>query len=664
MGGIMKTIKVIAIEKRATEAYVENLRPFFENYAEVQGICLRDQSIPGKVDADVIVVSNPAIFNYISDLVNKDSQIVYIDNAFYQKDIEKLTDIPNGTSVLLVDYKEYLAITTTALLNEYGINHINIVPYGPEMNIKNIEEFNIAVTPALFEYVPKEIKEIINIGYRKIDISTIARIASILEISNLSFNKKLIEYSDELCNKSKVLASILKNLNKDQIHIDAILDIIDDGIIIHDNNHKILHCSKYLCKFFKKEIDLFSECPNEIMKLCEELILIDETENRLMKLGDDNITLVVTKKKLNLYNNNENNYIIILKDAESIHNIEIDIRKSLANKGYVAKYSFEDMVYHGPAMKKTIAIAKKIATLNVTTLLYGDTGTGKELMAHAIHNNSIRSHSPFLAINCAAISESLLDSELFGYEEGAFTGAKKGGKKGLFELAHNGTLFLDEISCISTQMQVKLLRVLQEREIMRIGGSTLIPINVRIIASTNENLQELIEKGKFRKDLYYRINNFTVTIPPLKERKEDIPFIIKSIMESHKSKKTIDGELMNFLIKYEWPGNIRELKNCIEYLIYMSGNTISMLDLPSTLITDKSPYNNSHNALFHEEKELVDKIIDICSYRSIGRESLHSLLDEQGFHISEYKLRKMLDYLNEKNIITIGRGRSGIKVVS
>lgn len=661
----MKTIRVIAKERRAVDTYAENLRPFFENYAEIQGICLREQSIHSKVDADVIVVSNPAIFNYISDLVSKDSQIVYIENAFYQSDIEKLTNLPNGTSVLLVDYKEYMAISTAALLNEYGINHINFVPYGPEMNLKNIDEFNIAITPSLFEYVPKEIKEIMNIGYRKIDVSSIVRIASILEISDSSFNKKIIEYSDELCNKSKVLTSILKNLNKEQIHIDAILDSIDDGIIIHDQSQKILHCSKYLCRFFKKENTI--GCPEEIKTLCEELILMNETENQLMKLSDSNITLVVTKRKLNINNINENNHIIILKDAESIHNIEIDIRKSMTNKGHIAKYSFDDLVYHGLSMKKTIGVAKKIASLNVTTLLYGDTGTGKELMAHAIHNKSPRKNSPFMAINCAAIYESLLESELFGYEEGAFTGAKKGGKKGLFELAHNGTLFLDEISCISTQMQVKLLRVLQEREIMRIGGSTLIPINVRIIASTNEDLQELIEKGRFRKDLYYRINNFTVTIPPLKERKEDIPLIIKSIMKKHKTEKTIDNELMSFLLKYEWPGNIRELRNCIEYLIYMGGDYLTIEDLPSTIITDKdiNEINNiSHSALFKDEKEIVDKIIEICTYRSLGRETLLTLLNEQDCNISEYKLRKILDYLKKKNIISVGRGRSGIKVIS
>lgn len=662
----MKTIKVIAIEKRAVETYVDNLKIFFENFADIKGICLREDSFNGIVEADVIVVSNATIFNYVRGIIPNNSNVVYIDTAFYQKDIEKLTDIPKGTNVLLVDYKEYMAISMVALMNEYGINHINIVPYAPEVNLNNVDEFNIAITASLFEYVPKEINKIINIGYRKIDISTITTIASILNISSFEFNKKIIKYSDELCNKSKVLASILSNLNKDQIYIDAILDSIDDGIIIHDHSSKILHCSKYICKFFNKDTSILPNCPTEAQNICEKLLLMDEVENHFMKFNNDRINTVVTKKFLNTHNN-DNNYIIILKDAENIQKIEIGIRKSLANKGHLAKYTFGDIVFHDTNMKNTIERAKKIASLDVTTLIYGDTGTGKELMAHSIHNNSSRRNHPFLAINCAAISETLLESELFGYEEGAFTGAKKGGKKGLFELAHDGTLFLDELSSISQQMQVKLLRVLQEREIMRIGGSTLIPINVRIIASTNEDLENLIDNDTFRKDLYYRINNFTITIPQLKDRKEDIPFIIESIMLKHNSKKHIDNKLMEFLMNYEWPGNIRELKNCIEYLIFMGGDKLTINDLPSTVRIEKSSASAKNtcslSVLFDEEKKIVDKIIEICSYRCIGREGLHSLLCEQGYNISHYKLRKLLYYLKDNNLISFGKGRSGIKVI-
>jgi transcriptional regulator with PAS, ATPase and Fis domain len=662
----MKTIKVIAIEKRATETYVDNLKIFFDDYANVDGICLREDSMNDLVEADVFVVSNPAIFNYINDLIPNDSNVVYIDIAFYQKDIEKLTTIPKRSNVLLVDYKEYAAISLVALINEYGINHINIVPYAPEISIKNLDEFSIAITPGLFELVPEEIEEIINIGYRKIDISTITSIASILNISSFDFNRKVIEYSEELCNRSKVLSSILKNLNKDQIYIEAILDSIDDGIIIHDQDHNILHCSKYLCKLFKKETQVTSNCPQDVYECCQGLLKMDEVENYFMKLNDDKINTVVTKRVLNTPNKDKN-FIIILKDAESIHNIEIGIRKSMVKKGYVAKYNFDDIVYHSKRMKDTMERAKKISTLDVTTLIYGDTGTGKELLAHSIHNNSSRKNYPFLAINCAAISENLLESELFGYEEGSFTGAKKGGKKGLFELAHNGTLFLDELSSISQRMQVKLLRVLQEREIMRIGGTTLIPINVRVIAVTNENLERLIDEGSFRKDLYYRINNFTINIPPLKDRREDIPFIIESIMQSHNSKKQIDANLMNFLMNYKWPGNIRELKNCIEYLIYMGGKKLTIDDLPPTIRLEEF---NSFKAkvsgdsiLFDEEKIMVNKILEICLVRSIGRERLHTLLIEQGHDISEHKLRKLLNYLKEQKLISYGKGRSGIKVL-
>ncbi len=352
------------------------------------------------------------------------------------------------------------------------------------------------------------------------------------------------------------------------------------------------------------------------------------------------------------------NSIIVIKDAEKIQNIEIGIRKSLSSKGYLAKYTFDDIIYQSNIMNTIVVRAKKIASIDATTLIYGDTGTGKELIAHALHNNSKRCNNPFLAINCAAISENLLESELFGYEEGSFTGAKKGGKKGLFELAHNGTLFLDEISNISQQLQVKLLRVLQEREIIKTGGLNIIPINVRIIVATNENLEELIDKGTFRKDLYYRINNFTITLPSLKDRREDIPLLIKSIMNEYKSNKQIDDELMSFLINYKWPGNIRELKNCIEYIIFMGDKILTTNDLPPTIsvtnnrIIESNEYNeNNLGELFSDEKEIVNKILEICKHRNIGRRGLHSLLVEYGYNISEYKTRQILGYLKDKNLI-------------
>ncbi len=186
------------------------------------------------------------------DLIPSNSQVVYINIAFYKEDIEKLKTIPEGTKALLIDYNEYMAISLAALMNEYGINHIALVPFAMDMNLKNINDFDMAITPGLFEHVPEHIKEVIDIGYRKINISTISNIASNLKISNFRLNKKMIEYSEELCDKSNVITGILRNLNEDQIHIDAILEGIDDGIIISDKDNNILHCSKHICSLLSK----------------------------------------------------------------------------------------------------------------------------------------------------------------------------------------------------------------------------------------------------------------------------------------------------------------------------------------------------------------------------------------------------------------------------
>lgn len=233
-----------------------------------------------------------------------------------------------------------------------------------------------------------------------------------------------------------------------------------------------------------------------------------------------------------------------------------------------AKYTFDDIVGTSPVLQEAIKAAKVVAATPVNVLLRGDCGTGKELFAHAIHEASTRRDQQFIRVNLNAIPETLLESELFGYSEGAFTGARKKGKKGFFEEAHGGTLFLDEISSMSMNLQVKLLRALQEKEILRLGESKAIPVDVRIIAATNADLEELIEKGRFRKDLYYRLNVFPIVIPPLWKRKEDIPVLVQHFLqvlskEYGRQGIKISSRALQRLMEYDWPGNVRELKNVI-----------------------------------------------------------------------------------------------------
>lgn len=233
-----------------------------------------------------------------------------------------------------------------------------------------------------------------------------------------------------------------------------------------------------------------------------------------------------------------------------------------------AKYMFEDIIGTSPPIMLAVEQARRAAETPATVLLRGESGTGKELFAHAIHRQSDRQSAPFVRVNCAALSESLLESELFGYEEGAFTGAKRGGKRGLFEEASGGTLFLDEIGEMSPVTQAKLLRALQEREIVRVGGTTPIPVDVRLIAATHVNLEQAVAKGRFREDLYYRLNVVPIVIPPLRYRKQDIPKIAMYIVYRHnqtygRNVEEISPGAFDALTEYDWPGNVRELENTI-----------------------------------------------------------------------------------------------------
>ncbi|MCD7033223.1 sigma 54-interacting transcriptional regulator [Metabacillus sp. GX 13764] len=243
-----------------------------------------------------------------------------------------------------------------------------------------------------------------------------------------------------------------------------------------------------------------------------------------------------------------------------------------------AKYSFEDIIGSSEEMQVAVEQAKLGAKTPATVLLRGESGTGKELFAHAIHNGSDRKFNKFIRVNCAAISEHLLESELFGYEEGAFTGARRGGKRGYFEEANNGSIFLDEIGELSLSMQAKLLRVLQEKEIVRVGGTKAIHINVRVIAATNVNIERAMAEGKFREDLYYRLNRYPISIPPLRQRKEDIPalslHLIRKINQDYgKNIEGLSEEAAKHLMQHSWPGNVRELENVLgRAMIFIPAN--------------------------------------------------------------------------------------------
>ena len=331
--------------------------------------------------------------------------------------------------------------------------------------------------------------------------------------------------------------------------------------------------------------------------------------------------------------------VIILSKLNDVKKAQLELEKreqaSRKEKGFEAKKHFSDIIGESYVIKSCIEDAEIFAKSDAGVLIYGDTGVGKELFAQGIHNNSKRERGPFIAINCGALTESLLEAELFGYDEGAFTGSKKGGKKGLFELAKGGTLFLDEIGEISPMMQTKLLRVLQEREMMRVGGERMIATDVRVIAATNQDL-ERIGHERFRRDLLYRLNVLELRIPPLREREKDAVLLFEYFYRQRIDVKLLRAELLKevqeLIMLYPWPGNIREMQNVSErYCLYLSQEVRSTRQHLSEYMIKAIGEEKLQNAILqkhqYDGKELTkDLITDLSQILSYSREKIAQIL--------------------------------------
>lgn len=340
---------------------------------------------------------------------------------------------------------------------------------------------------------------------------------------------------------------------------------------------------------------------------------------------------------------------LIVKRA--LENRELSLQHKLLKEEIESSACLEQMIGRSAEMQKVFSMIKKVAPAKASVLITGESGVGKELVANAIHNLSGRKDKAFIKVHCAALSESLLESELFGHEKGAYTGADSM-QKGRFELAHGGTIFLDEIGEINQNVQIKILRVLQEKTFERVGGEKSISVDVRIVAATNKNLEEEVKAGRFREDLYYRLNVVHLKVPSLKERKDDLPLLIDSFIkkfaaENEKEIIGIDSKAKAALLKYDWPGNIRQLQNCIESSVVMSnGKQIKLEDLPLSVseYTGQEAISIPMGISLEDAEKIIimqnlsankgnkSKTADILG---IGRKTLHRKLNEYGLELSD-----------------------------
>lgn len=408
----------------------------------------------------------------------------------------------------------------------------------------------------------------------------------------------------------------------------TIINFIHDGIISIDQEGRITIFNSIAEKIFR--ISEKEAVGKRIESVVKETKLIEVLELGQMNLGeiqDINGSKIVTNRVPIIVDNKVSGVVATFQDITKIQELEHQIRVKLQKKGFIAKYHFEDIVYKSKIMRECIDRAKTYSLYDSPVLILGKSGVGKELFAQSIHNNSKRKNAPFVAINCAAITPNLIESELFGYVEGAFTSAVKGGKPGLFELAHGGTIFLDEIGEMPLELQSKLLRVIQEKEVMRIGDDKVIPIDVRIITSTNKNSKQIIKQGNFREDLYYRINILTLLVPSLNDRSEDIIllsnfFIKKYCTKYFKYISFMSKEAQDYLNSYNYRGNVRELEGMIERsVILCNGDSIDINHIRLEAIE----YHNIENtkkteiksedfkSLLRVENEYINEVICHCN---------------------------------------------------
>lgn len=389
--------------------------------------------------------------------------------------------------------------------------------------------------------------------------------------------------------EAKQLAKISLEEREKALGLQTLLDNAYEGLFAIDRNNcvsfinaaaiRILQLStrdQHLGKQFSQVF--FSPALNRIVTAPEEYI------DEIIEYKNTHLSV----KKVNLLMHGERvGSVVTILNASQIQATEDKLRGKLYRKGHTAKYSFDELLTRSPRMLECVEEAKAFSRTDSNIMLVGESGTGKELLSQSIHNWSRRSGGNFVALNCAALPENLLESELFGYVEGAFTGAAKGGKAGLFEIAHHGTIFLDEISEIPLSLQGRLLRVLQEREIMRLGDSKIIPIDIRVIAATNRNLEAMVQAGTFRRDLYYRLYVLQLNLPPLRERREDLPLLMQEFLRRFQEKSESCpipslGEADYALVQARpWYGNIRELQNFCERLsvLYQPGTSVHKLIL-------------------------------------------------------------------------------------
>ncbi len=674
----MEEIAVVANEKDYARYLKNNLDIYFKKYLKICCYDLDELEEMDYIKEKYIIIPSFSKFQQVRKKTRKDSELIISDLTLNKKYIDRLHKLPKGTSALLVNIHHRSCMEVITMIYNAGFKDLELVPF--YIGCSYDKSIKVAITPGENDLVPDGITTIIDIGQRVIDMNTVIEIADKINVNieDILSSKEASLAKNDIIPTSYSIEKVLGDNVDLTERINVLMKLMDQGILITDNKGKIYLCNDRAKKILKSRSDIIVGF--NIIDILPEIDIIkskitDKDKVReLINIEDTNIITSITKI---ISNNEVRGNVISLENFTDLEHRQHKMRTKITGYGHFASYKFSDILGISKKITEIKEIAKRMACSDSSIVLYGESGTGKELFAQSIHNYSNRSKYNFVAVNCSALPENLLESELYGYEGGAFSGAKKGGKIGLFELAHEGTIFLDEVGELPLQQQAKLLRVIEEKKIMKVGGKDLIDINVRIIVATNKDLFEMVNERQFRSDLYYRLNVLPINIPSLREREEDIIQLFNFFVKKSGQEFQLSHKANELIRKYQWPGNIRELKNVVEYLANLNKEVIDCEDIPikssvnipceiklteyelniiKKFKLDENKNLNLHKFILNELRKChINRI-------HIGRRKLEDIAKNNNLFFTEQEIKNALIKLNSFGFVVSSKGRKGSNI--
>ncbi len=638
------------------ESIVEDLYAKLRGHARIVGQRMIELEV-GPAEADYFIVPSDRASEIVKRLRPQSRTMVSQFTLDFQK-LPKLLTLRAGTNCLVVAGSQETARDAVQKLKEFGFSWLNFYPYWPGTSTQ-ASETKTAITLGSSHLCPAYVSTIIDLGPRKLDITTLINLCLDLGLPRRVIDGILADHVDEVTSLGSAYLGLYQESEHDRAYLKVLLDSTKDAIAAFDVTGAIMHSNTFFQRLAEgASLDLKGFLDHPLAAP-----LVEQIKGKYFVIEK---LPVKVQEKTDLVGT-----LLVMRSTEKVSEAESAVRRALLARHHVGLHRFSDIIGISPAIKKVIETAKKIAFSNLTVMITGETGTGKELFAHAIHNASSRGEEPFVCAHFAAMPPTLIESELFGYDEGAFTGAKRGGHPGYFEQAHKGSIFLDEIGDAPPNFQSHLLRVLEDRRVMRVGGKYPIPVDVRLIAATNQDLEALVRQGRFREDLLYRLNVIPLSLPPLRSRTEDIPILARHFLSlvDRSNNRQFSQEVLEYLQNYSWPGNIRQLGSVVKYMAHISENEILEVNdlppglpakLPTLFMGDSNEiikdWKNNRNLFFWILHTLL---LFHNTGRGVGKNTLIARAKEKGMRVSDYQMRTALHKLDFKGLIRIGSTSQG-----